>query len=316
MRATEFAETVNDKLFYQGYEHKKPILGGKYVLSATSGYVGYGAKPGYKSTQFRIVVKTSKGEEVGWVNFENKDDKLEALDLYIQPAHRRKGIGTEMYRFARELGNEIAPSKLQTGMGKQFWNKDHSKELNEIDYTPAIEPLQISFEQLAANAKIVGDIDNRDVWKYDDGHAQVYFVMSNSVDGLIIMFDNALHGIRNYSGEKGLITMLVGFVTHRLGIRVLIEKDEPFTPEGIQWLCSLIKSGGRGLKISDQNGNFPDADLLYAEWAGAMKSNDHGGPSQLTIENVLTRKLRTKEEYLNEGRHLMPSTWFIGSATL
>ena len=127
MRATEFAETVNDKLFYQGYEHKKPILGGKYVLLATSGYVGYGAKPGHKSTQFRIVARTAKGAEVGWVNFENKDDRLEALDLSIQPAHRRRGIATEMYRFARELGNDIAPSRLQTGMGKQFWNKDHSK---------------------------------------------------------------------------------------------------------------------------------------------------------------------------------------------
>ncbi len=138
MRATEFTETVNDKLFYQGYEKTKPILDGKYLLVASAGYVGYGAKPGFKSTQFRIVAKSARGGEIGWVNFENKDDKLEALDLSIQPAHRRQGIATEMYRFARELGNDIAPSKLQTGMGKQFWNKDHTKDVNEeiIDEMP------------------------------------------------------------------------------------------------------------------------------------------------------------------------------------
>jgi len=138
MRATEFTETVNDALFYQGYKKEKPILDGKYILAAQAGYVGYGAKPGFKSTQFRITARTAKGAEIGWVNFENKDDKLEALDLYIQPASRRKGIATEMYRFARELGNDIAPSKLQTGMGKLFWNKDHAKEVSEeiIDEMP------------------------------------------------------------------------------------------------------------------------------------------------------------------------------------
>ena len=131
MRATEFTETVNDKLFWTGYEKKKEILDGAYVLVASAGYVGYGAKPDHKSTQFRIVARTAKGGDVGWVNFENKDDHLEALDLTIQPAHRRKGIATEMYRFARELGNDIAPSKLQTTKGKQFWHKDHSKEVDE-----------------------------------------------------------------------------------------------------------------------------------------------------------------------------------------
>ena len=133
MRLQELiSEKVNDKLFYQGYSHVKDILGGEYTLTASAGYVGYGSKPGYKSQQFRIVAKTKSGVEIGWVNFENKDDKLEALDLSIQPEHRRKGIASEMYKFAKELGNDIAPSKLQTAMGKQFWSKkDHNKPLNE-----------------------------------------------------------------------------------------------------------------------------------------------------------------------------------------
>jgi ribosomal protein S18 acetylase RimI-like enzyme len=122
----EIDETVNDKLFWTGYEKKKPILDGQYILVASAGYVGYGAKPDYKSKQFRIVAKLPKGTEIGWVNFEKQGDHLEALDLSIQSEHRRRGIATEMYRFARELGNSLAPSRLQTGMGKQFWNKDHS----------------------------------------------------------------------------------------------------------------------------------------------------------------------------------------------
>jgi hypothetical protein len=120
-------EAVNDKVFFTDFKKEKEILDGEYKLIASAGYVGYGSKPGFKSDQFRIVAKTAKGAEVGWVNFEKHDDHLEALDLSIQPAHRRKGIATEMYKLARECGNDVAPSKLQTGMGKTFWNKDHSK---------------------------------------------------------------------------------------------------------------------------------------------------------------------------------------------
>lgn len=123
MKINELLEKVNDKIFYTDFKKEKDILDGEYHLVATCGYVGYGSKPGFKSKQFRIVAKTKNGVEIGWVNFENKDDALEALDLSIQPAHRRKGIASQMYKFARELGNDIRPSSLQTSMGKLFWSK-------------------------------------------------------------------------------------------------------------------------------------------------------------------------------------------------
>lgn len=129
MKVKDLLEKVNDKIFWSDFREEKyiKIPEGEVQLVATAGYIGYGAKPGFKSTQFRIVAKF-KGAEIGWVNFEKHDEKLEALDLSIQASHRRKGIATEMYKFARELGNDIAPSKLQTGMGKIFWSKkDHSQ---------------------------------------------------------------------------------------------------------------------------------------------------------------------------------------------
>ena len=128
MKVAELLEKVDERLFWQGYEQKKSILGGKYTLVAQAGYVKYGAKPAFKSEQFRIEARTASGRPVGWVNFENKDNSLEALDLHVDPQHRRKGIATEMYRFARELGNDIRPSPKQTALGKAFWNvRDNSK---------------------------------------------------------------------------------------------------------------------------------------------------------------------------------------------
>lgn len=129
MKVVELLERVNDRLFWQGYEKTKSVLDGKYELVAKAGYVKYGAKPSYKSEQFRIEARTPKKVQIAWVNFENIDGNLEALDLHVDAKHRRKGIATEMYKFARELGNDIKPSSKQTGMGKQFWaTKDHSKD--------------------------------------------------------------------------------------------------------------------------------------------------------------------------------------------
>lgn len=127
MKITELFETVNDKIFWAGFEEKKPILDGEYTLIAKAGYMTYSAKPKFKSEQFRIEAREKRGSVIGWVNFEKIEDHLEALDLWIAPAHRRKGIATEMYSFARELGNDIYASEKQTAMGKLFWSKDHSK---------------------------------------------------------------------------------------------------------------------------------------------------------------------------------------------
>lgn len=138
MKLSDLYEKVNDKVFWKDFHKDKTILNGEYRLVAMAGWIKMTAKNPYKSEQFRIVAKTAKGAEVGWVNFEVKNDKLEALDLSIQPAHRRKGIATEMYTFARELGNDIAPSSLQTGMGKQFWAKiDHSSGARKHDVVAA-----------------------------------------------------------------------------------------------------------------------------------------------------------------------------------
>lgn len=127
MKVIELFEQVNPKVFQQGFEQEREILDGKYKLVAKHGYLPYTTPQTRVSKQFRIEAKTPKGVTIGWVNFENIDGNLEALDLSVQEKHRRKGIASEMYKFARSLGNTIKPSSKQTGMGKKFWTKDHSE---------------------------------------------------------------------------------------------------------------------------------------------------------------------------------------------
>jgi ribosomal protein S18 acetylase RimI-like enzyme len=127
MLLRELFEAVNKDIFWSSFKEEKEILGGKYKLIATAGYIEHGAANQYKSKQFKIVAKTAKNKQVALVNFEVKDNKLEAIDITVDADHRRKGIATEMYKFARELGNDIQKSEKQTALGKKFWSKDHSK---------------------------------------------------------------------------------------------------------------------------------------------------------------------------------------------
>jgi GNAT superfamily N-acetyltransferase len=111
-------ESVNIDVFKRGFNKTQDFE--KYTLTAEPGRFLLHQTHGDPSEQFTVKAHIGK-TQVGWVNFEIQDDHLEALDLYVDPKHRRKGLATAMYQFAKELGNDIRPSKKQTGMGREFW---------------------------------------------------------------------------------------------------------------------------------------------------------------------------------------------------
>lgn len=123
-RPTVQTEAMNMNCFTANFKKCKQILNGEYTLTATPGFLGYGKpKQGSVSKHFRITASTCDGEVVGIVEFDQNSDALVADSVHIQPAHRRKGIATAMYKFAKELGNDISPSQSQTGQGKDLWSK-------------------------------------------------------------------------------------------------------------------------------------------------------------------------------------------------
>lgn len=133
-------EAVNTRGFVAGFKRSKPILGGDYTLVATPGFLGYGApRHGATSNNFRITALDSSGQQVGLVDFvrtadTDEHDAIFADSLEVMPSHRRRGIASEMYKFARELGNDIQPSSRQTAMGRDFWSKrDHSVTESESE---------------------------------------------------------------------------------------------------------------------------------------------------------------------------------------
>lgn len=137
MRARDFlADEFNPKVFRRGFETKKE-LDDDYTLIARAGYIPY--VPGKfvtQSHQFRVEVHYRRSP-VAWVNFEVIDDHLEAVDVTVEPEHRRRGLATAMYRFARDLGNEIRPSPKQTAMGRAFWATKSPVADEKLDEAPS-----------------------------------------------------------------------------------------------------------------------------------------------------------------------------------
>ena len=119
MKSTEFIESVNPNVFKRGFEKTKPFK--EYTLVAKHGELPYiPGKKAKESDQFRIEAHDGN-VMIAWVNFENINNNLEALDLVVQSDYRRQGIATAMYAFAKELNNTIVPSAKQTPDGKAFW---------------------------------------------------------------------------------------------------------------------------------------------------------------------------------------------------
>lgn len=122
-------EYVNKDTVTPGFKKEKWIMGGKYKLVATAR-----DRDDDKDAEGLIIKVIDPTDdslfrpgEVGSVRLivngdgSYEDKALVASLLGVNDSHQRKGLASAMYQFARELGNDILPSKAQSDMGKAFW---------------------------------------------------------------------------------------------------------------------------------------------------------------------------------------------------
>ena len=78
-----------------------------------------------------VEIRAKKDQkEAGFVVFQRLDgNKVKAVFVWVPERLRRTGIGSAMYRYARDkLGLDIVPSDSQTDLGKKFWTQVHELE--------------------------------------------------------------------------------------------------------------------------------------------------------------------------------------------
>ncbi len=70
--------------------------------------------------------------------------------------------------------------------------------------------------------------------------------------------------------------------------KLTIDQYEGLTKSGVDWLNKFLLGRGRGMKVTDQTGGFPDIDKINQEWNNSREDNI-SGKSSIFIENVHVR---------------------------
>lgn len=140
--------------------------------------------------------------------------------------------------------------------------------ISEIGHADVIPSLGVKMDAIKKLATIGGN----DVWYTDyrfqhmlffkdGGDIPTYVLISKTADGGFHHVNRLLN-----SGPKGQLTVLIGIIINNMQMPLVFHHTERLTPDGLSWLVSLIKSGGRGFNVVDQTGSYPDPDVVIKEW--------------------------------------------------
>jgi hypothetical protein len=119
-------EKVNPATLQQGYHRTKPSRDGKFQLVADGTTLGAVSTtpnvPVLKITAYDDnMIEVASGQFTAERGKLLLNKNLVAHQIWVEPAYRRLGLASEIYQFATELGNTMAPSKYQSDQGKALW---------------------------------------------------------------------------------------------------------------------------------------------------------------------------------------------------
>jgi ribosomal protein S18 acetylase RimI-like enzyme len=84
-------------------------------------------------------IVTLNGAEIGWVEFRQTGNEVFLKQLYIAPAHQRRGIGTQVLRVLLEKQRETAKSMalfvLKNNPAFRFYEQNDFKVVHETHST-------------------------------------------------------------------------------------------------------------------------------------------------------------------------------------
>jgi GNAT superfamily N-acetyltransferase len=127
MRAQEFTvEKINPKTVQPGFRVEKKLENLRMVATGRDsgrddGVLGILIKV-YDDDKNRLWPEIATARLiVDTKDVLDPNSVLKASFLHVDTDYRRQGIASAMYNFARELGNDLAPSTNQSSLGRAFW---------------------------------------------------------------------------------------------------------------------------------------------------------------------------------------------------
>jgi GNAT superfamily N-acetyltransferase len=145
MRAKEFVNDDYNRETVKPRFQKEKWYKGRYLLKAEARpFDEYEVKPtkGLIVTVFDTKSKSIWFSQAGIARarFIVVGDHMEVSTVQVATEYQRQGIASAMYNFARELGNDVLPSRNQTDMGKSFWSAGAGAGKSTPNEPPAPEP--------------------------------------------------------------------------------------------------------------------------------------------------------------------------------
>lgn len=107
-------EEVNPDIYHPNFKHEVEMHGYRYVATADQSS-GYG-------NELKISVFDGK-KQIAVAEFieEPHDKALISANTQVSDGYEGQGIATNMYAYAKMLGNDIIPSDNQTDQGETMW---------------------------------------------------------------------------------------------------------------------------------------------------------------------------------------------------
>lgn len=165
--------------------------------------------------------------------------------------------------------------------------------INERTYAYDIQSLKQHLD--ISTATKIGTVELLDVYHMDLGNGNCYFLY-NPVTKEYLSYVATDHNvtnkflhlkqIENVSGEKGAISTLMFFLTRKKNFKFVIEKNEPMTYSGINWVIRTIVSGRKLFIFTDNNRESLDIDALKKEWEESRIDPDYEGKISIFIESI------------------------------
>jgi hypothetical protein len=156
----------------------------------------------------------------------------------------------------------------------------------------------VTADELVDQSVESGTIGSRPVFVFKRGPGMIYFFSGESgIDALLYLHDGRVMGMKNFSGNSGLIYNLFQYVVNMLGEPVRLDSVDKLTPDGIKWIVKQI-SRPDGFTITDSSGNPVDPDDLYDEWAESRNSGQSGPTSIVISESRNATVIRENETRL------------------
>lgn len=127
MRIIEIiTEEVNPDIQHSEFKHELEMHGYRYTAE-TDNNSGYGTQ---------LIIKVYDGsKEIANAEFieEPHDKALISANTWVLEKYRGQNIATNMYAYAKMLGNDIIPSDNQTDQGERMWRSwNQSKQSQHI----------------------------------------------------------------------------------------------------------------------------------------------------------------------------------------